>query len=159
MSKAFNNKIKSFLNQATRGDLNGLAYDPSGAMYFTNGFAVVKLFDTEYTRKQRPDIVCNFPELKDHMQKSVIRVFDDFKTQEFTKPKQVKETTTDFDTLKRYNIYDGSSLHFDYNFILKINKILSNDEKTQVYTSEKNKNAICIVGCNGVAFLLGCRVI
>ena len=44
------------------------------------------------------------------------------------------------------------------NKILKIIKIINKGkfENIEFFTSEKEKNTICIVGCDGVAYLLGC---
>ena len=51
-----------------------------------------------------------------------------------------------------------NKIMFDYNKILKIIKIINKGkfENIEFFTSEKEKNTICIVGCDGIAYLLGC---
>lgn len=157
MSKNYNKKIKSYLNTSPRDDLMGYTLDDSKAIYFSNGFSIIKLFDTTYTRKQRGDLMLEYKEIKEHLQHSIKRLFAEFQDQRFNKKSQVIKTIKENDTLKNYNIFENNDRHFDVDLIIKLARILSNDEKVAFYTSEENKDAICLVGSNGVAFLLGCR--
>lgn len=124
MSKTYINKIKVYLKQSYREDTKGYILDNSNAIYFTDSYSIVKLFDTTYTRKQRNDIL---NELKDK-----------------------------FDS-KQYNTFENNNLTFDYTKILRIARIIGKNEEISFYTSNECKDAICMVGQNGVAFLLGCK--
>lgn len=56
------------------------------------------------------------------------------------------------------NIYISDS----YSIVKLFNNDFINKNKNDIiefFTSEKEKNTICIVGCDGIAYLLGCVIL
>ncbi len=156
MSKTYTNKIKVYLNQSYREDTKGYVLDNSNAIYFSDSYSIIKLFDTTYTRKQRNDILNELNEIKT-LKTSILNIFNEFQESEFNMQSKVISTQKDEFNLKRYVIFKNNNLTFDYIKILRIARIIGKNEEVSFYTSDKYKDAICMVGQNGIAFLLGCK--
>ena len=156
MSKTYTNKIKVYLNQSYREDTKGYILDNSNAIYFSDGYSIIKLFDTTYTRKQRNDILNELNEIQT-LKTSILNIFDNFQESEFNTQSKVISTQKDEFNLKQYVIFKNNNLAFDYTKILRIARIIGKNEEISFYTSNKYKEAICMVGQYGVAFLLGCK--
>lgn len=156
MSKSYMNKIRVYLNQSNNRELKGYANDMNGAIYFSDSYSVIRLFDDSYVRKQRLEIMETFDRAKKY-EHSVVEHFRKFENQNFNQFTRVVETIKEDN--KVYNKYDeNSKIRFDYTMILRIARIVGKNENVSIFTSKENENAICIVGQYGVAFLLGCRV-
>ena len=156
MSKTYTNKIKVYINQSYREDTKGYVLDNSNAMYFSDSYSIIKLFDTTYTRKQRNDILNELSEIKT-LKTSILYMFNNFQNSEFNIESKVISTYKDKFDSKQYNTFENNNLTFDYTKILRIARIIGKNEEISFYTSNKCKDAICMVGQNGVAFLLGCK--
>lgn len=156
MSKTYINKIKVYLNQSYRENLKGYVLDNSKAIYFCDKHSIIKLFDTTYIRKQRNDILNELKEIET-LKNSILYMFDNFQKSEFNIQSKVLSTFKDEFNSKQYNIFENNNLVFDYTKILRIARIIGKNEEISFYTSNKCKDAICMVGQNGVAFLLGCK--
>lgn len=156
MSKTYMSKIKIYLNQSYREDTKGYVLDNSNAMYFSDGYSIIKLFDTTYTRKQRNDILNELNEIKT-LKTSILNMFNKFQESEFNIQSKVISTQKDKFNSKQYIMFENNTLMFDYTKILKIARIIGKNEEVSFYTSDKYKDAICMVGRYGVAFLLGCK--
>lgn len=156
MSKTYTNKIKVYLNQSYREDTKGYVLDNSNAMYFSDSYSIIKLFDTTYTRKQRNDILNELSEIKT-LKTSILHRFEELQESEFnTQNKIISTCKYKFDS-KKYNVFENNNLMFDCTKILRITRIIGKNEEVSFYTSDKYKDAICMVGQNGIAFLLGCK--
>lgn len=158
MKKIFINKIKVYQNQY-KGytPVKGKYFtDQSGAIYFSDSFSIIKLFDTEYNRKQRNDILTTF-EKGEKLNDQILKLFDNFEESDFNIPAEKKGEHTDTFDNKKYCFMGDNNLSFDILKIQRIEKIISGNKATSYFISEKNKNAVCIVGINGVAYLLGCK--
>ena len=156
MSKTYMSKIKIYLNQSYREDTKGYVLDNSNAMYFSDGYSIIKLFDTTYTRKQRNDILNELNEIKT-LKTSILNMFNKFQESEFNIQSKVISTQKDKFNSKQYIMFENNTLMFDYTKILKIARIIGKNEEVSFYTSDKYKDAICMVVRYGVAFLLGCK--
>lgn len=158
MSKTFLNKIKVYQNQykGYTPIKNKYFTDQSGAIYFSDSFSIIKLFDTEYNRKQRNDIITTF-EKGEKLNDQILKLFDNFRESDFNIPAEKKGEYTDTSDNKKYCFMGDNNLSFDILKIQRIEKIISGNKATSYFISEKNKNAVCIVGINGVAYLLGCK--
>ena len=156
MSKTYMNKIRVYLNQSNNNKLKGYITSQEGAIYFSDSYSVIRLFDDSYVRKQRLEIFETFDRV-DMYGSSIIKHFKNFENQNFNQFTRVVETIKEDN--KEYNKYDeNSKVRFDYTMILRIARIVGKNENVSIFTSKENENAICIVGQYGVAFLLGCRV-
>lgn len=156
MSKSYMNKIRVYLNQSNNKGLKGYANDMNGAIYFSDGYSVIRLFDDSYVRKQRLEIMETFDRVRGY-EHSIVKHFRNFENQNFNQFTRVVDTIKEDN--KVYNKYDeNSKIRFDYTMILRITRIVGKNENVSIFTSKENENAICIVGQYGVAFLLGCRV-
>ena len=156
MSKTYINKIKVYLNQGYKENLKGYILDDSKAIYFSDTYSIIKLFDTTYTRKQRNDILNELKEMET-LKNSILYMFNNFQESEFNIQSKVISTYKDKFDSKQYNIFENNNLVFDYTKILRIARIIGKNEEISFYTSNKYKDAICMVGQYGVAFLLGCK--
>lgn len=157
MNKTYINKIKVYQNQYKGYTPVKEKYftDQSGAIYFSDSYSIIKLFDTEYNRKQRNDILTTF-EKGEELNNQILKLFDNFKESDFNIPAEKKGEYTDTSNNKKYCFMGDNNLSFDVLKIQRIERIISGNKATSYFISEKNKNAVCIVGINGVAYLLGC---
>ena len=156
MSKTYTNKIKVYLNQSYREDTKGYVLDNSNAIYFSDSYSIIKLFDTTYTRKQRNDILNELNEIKT-LKTSVLNMFNEFQESEFNTQSKIISAQKDEFNSKQYIIFENNNLTFDYTKMLRIARIIGKNEEVSFYTSDECKEAICMVGQNGIAFLLGCK--
>ena len=122
-------------------------------LWMTDGFSVLSLFDTEYNRKNRNDVINNFEKDNNIISKQVINFYNNFSDQHFNKLAEIEKTEDNYIFFK-----GNEKISFDNKKINRIIKIISTDGNVSIFTSENNNQTICLVGKNGCAFLLGCKV-
>ena len=99
----------------------------------------------------------NFEQDNNYLRNSVINMHKDFEYQSFNIPTEEKAHYIDKWDKKKYCFFGDNELTFNCEKINRIKKIISTDGNVSYFLSEENKNAVCVVGKNGIAFLLGCR--
>lgn len=160
MNKTLINKIQVYQNQTTKKDLKKLFFDETGAMYLSDGYSIIKFFDTKYNKKNRQCLIeniekdtsyCNF------MQKQIIKLYNDFTKNNFN----IQATRSVSNGLYRFInddlTCDDYDIIFDDKMLNRIERIISTNKEVNYFISKTNRNVVCIVGKNGCAFLLGCR--
>lgn len=153
MSKNYIKKINTYIKQSNEEYTRKLIIDENGKIYFTDEFSVLSLFDTKYNRKNRNDIINNFEKDDNIMSKQVINFYNNCSDQHFNKLAEIEKTEDN------YTFFKGNKkISFDNKKINRIAKIISTDGNISIFTSENNNQTICLVGKNGCAFLLGCKV-
>lgn len=153
MNKNYIKKINTYIKQSNKEYTRKLIIDENGKIYFTDGFSVLSLFDTKYNRKNKNDIINNFEKDDNIMSKQVINFYNNFSSQHFNKLAEIEKTENN------YTFFKGNKkISFDNKKINRIAKIISTDGNVSIFTSENNNQTICLVGKNGCAFLLGCKV-
>lgn len=153
MNKNYIKKINTYIKQSNKEYTRKLIIDENGKIYFTDGFSVLSLFDTKYNQKNRNDVINNFEKDDNIISKQVINFYNNFSSQHFNKLAEIEKTENN------YTFFKGNKkISFDNKKINRITKIISTDGNVSIFTSENNDQTICLVGKNGCAFLLGCKV-
>ena len=153
MNKSYIKKINTYIKQSNKEYTRKLIIDENGKFYFTDGFSVLSLFDTEYNRKNRNDIVNNFEKDDYILSKQVINFYNNFIDQKFNKLAEIEKIE------ENHTFFKGNKkISFDNKKINRIKNIISTNGNISIFTSENNNQTICLVGKNGCAFLLGCKV-
>lgn len=157
MNKTYINKIKVYQNQykGLTPIKNKYFTNQSEAIYFSDSYSIIKLFDTKYNRKQRNDILTTFKK-GEKLNNQILKLFNNFEISDFNIPAEKKGEYTNVSDNKKYCFMGNNNISFDILKIQRIEKIISGNKPTNYFISEKNKNAVCIVGINGIAYLLGC---
>ena len=156
-NKTLINKINVYMNQSNRKDTKKLFMDDYGALYLTDTFSTIKLFDTTYNRKNRFILLDNFGLDNYYLRNAVINMHKDFENQNFNIKVEEKAHYIDKWDNKKYCFFGDNELTFNCEKINRIKRIISTDGNISYFLSNENKNAVCLVGKNGVAFLLGCK--
>lgn len=161
MSKAFINKIKVYQNQyktistdQSKHLKNKYFTDESGSIYFSDSYSIIKLFDTQYNRKQRAEILETF-EKGEKLNDQILTFWENFQKAGFNISAEKKGQHKD-NYGKEYVFFNDNNLTWDCQKIKRIENIITKNDRKSYFLSDENKNAVCIVGENGVAFLLGC---
>lgn len=156
-NKTLINKINVYMNQSNRKDTKKVFMDDYGALYLTDTFSTIKLFDTTYNRKNRFILLDNFEQDDSSLKNTVINLHENFEKQNFNIKVDEKGHFIDNWDGQKYCFFGDNELHFNCKKINRIKKIISTDGNVSYFLSNDNKYAVCIVGKNGVAFLLGCK--
>lgn len=162
MSKTFINKIKVYQNQykpiftdQSNELKNKYFTDNTGSIYFSDSYSIIKLFDTQYNRKQRNEILTTF-EKGEKLNNKILEFWENFQKAEFNVKAEKHGQHKDYYN-NEFVFFNDNNLTWDCQKIKRIENIITKNNKKSYFLSEKNNTAVCIVGENGAAFLLGCR--
>ena len=89
----------------------------------------------------------------EHIKNKIIDFFHNFENEQFCNnvEKEEEKTTNNFLHIK------NSDITFNISMIKNIVNLIAKNNNYSMFESEINKNAICITGDYGYAYLLGCR--
>ena len=157
MSKSFNNKIKSYFTRCHLASLkNKIVVDNNNNIYISDSYSIVKLFNNDFINKNKNDIIESFDQCDHLMANQLLNLYNNFEESNFN----INDDIFKFENNEKMTFCNflEKKIMFDYKKILKIIKIINKGkfEDIEFFTSEKEKNTICIVGCDGIAYLLGC---
>lgn len=155
MNKTLLNKIRIYTQQDSRKRfLNKYVISENGSIFFSDSYSIIKLFDTEYNRKNRSTILENLE--KADLNDTILNLYDGFEKNGYNIP---AEKDTEKTTEKDFYIKNKNDYCFNIEKINRIKKIISSNGNINITQSENNKTAICLCGDRGVAYLLGCIVL
>lgn len=159
MSKSFNNKIKSYFTRCQKASLKNKIVVDNNNIYISDSYSIVKLFNNDFINKNKNDIIESFDQCDYLMANQLLNLYNNFEELNFN----INDDIFSFENNEKMTFCNflENKIMFDYNKILKIIKIINKGkfENIKFFTSEKEKNTICIVGCDGIAYLLGCVIL
>lgn len=128
MSKAFINKIKVYQNQyktiltdRSKYFKNKYFTDESGAIYFSDSYSIIKLFDTKYNRKQRAEILETF-EKGEKINDQILTFWRNFEKAGFNVSAEKKGQHKNYYDNKDYVFFNDNNLTWDCQKIKKDRK-------------------------------------
>lgn len=159
MSKSFNNKIKSYFTRCHLASLKNKIVVDNNNIYISDSYNIVKLFNNDFINKNKNDIIESFDQCDYLMVNQLLNLYNNFEESNFN----INDDIFSFENNEKMTFCNflENKIMFDYNKILKIIKIINKGkfENIKFFTSKKEKNTICIVGCDGIAYLLGCVIL
>ena len=149
----FINRYYNF-NKSLRNTLkNTYIYDEEKHIFLLcNGYSIVRInfnFQNRTLFKRYHELDIN--KCDDNVKNQVINFFHNFEEEQFCNNVEEEKITDKYLHIK------NSDITFDTTMIKNIVNLISKNNDYSMFESEINKNAICITGNYGYAYLLGCR--
>ena len=157
--KRYNQFINKYFNYNKYSSIDAIrnhnyCYDDNKHIFLlTNSYSIVRINFNFYNKtllKRYNELDIKRTDAKT-LENQVINFFEKFSNEEFCNIANIKEIKDNYIHL------ENNDVTFNLGMVKNIANLISKNNDYNIYTSEKNKQAICISGNYGYAYLLGCK--